>query len=269
MMRGLTCQYKSTGRVDDRNRQECICRWCGRARWSRHGCERVYSECDKTLLDLIGEFDRLMESDDPADVEAANALGEKIMCPKTWARKPCVNNNKRREITMATTTSITTKSSIRSKQTLANDLTAGQSITPVAVDPADLTYTSTSTPAGTKFAGDTVTFAGEGAATHTIDLTDLLDIERLAVTGLGLSVQEIRVQAAADNAGAVTVAAAAADGYELFGSGNEVDIQAGGLLQQRSPDQLAVIGTLSAATTTDVTFSGTGEDEFSYEIIMG
>ncbi len=170
---------------------------------------------------------------------------------------------------MATLNSVVSKSSIRSNQTLANDLTAGQTIVPFAVDLTDKTYSATSTPAGTKFAGDTVTFAGSGAGTSTIDLTDLLDIERLAVTGLGLKVQEIRVQAAADNAGAVTVAAAAADGYELFGSGNEVDIQVGGLLQQRFNDQLAVIGTLSAVTTTDITFSGTGGDEFSYEIIMG
>ncbi len=38
---------------------------------------------------MVAEFDRLMESDDPADVEAADKLGEKIMCPKTWVRKPC------------------------------------------------------------------------------------------------------------------------------------------------------------------------------------
>ncbi len=44
-----------------------------------------------TLQEMIAEFDRLMETGDlDAEHHPADKLGEKIMCPKTWApKKPC------------------------------------------------------------------------------------------------------------------------------------------------------------------------------------
>ena len=170
---------------------------------------------------------------------------------------------------MGTVTKIISTNTIKATVTQANDSTSGQQIVPTAHNPTDKTYNSTSTPPGTEYATDTVTLTGSGAGTHTIDLTDLLDNERIAVTGEGLKVQEIRVQASANNSAAITIAAAASDGYELFGTGNEADVQIGALKFERFNDKLEDIGTVSAVTQTDITFSGTGGDEFSYELVMG
>ncbi len=61
-----------------------------RAQHARRRSGSVIIPPQTRLERQVAQFDALMESDDPADIETANKLGEKLMCPKTWkTRKPC------------------------------------------------------------------------------------------------------------------------------------------------------------------------------------
>jgi len=170
---------------------------------------------------------------------------------------------------MADMTRAVSAMSLKPVLTAENDATAGMSIAPIALNPADKTYSATTTPPGTKYAADSVSLSGSGAATHTIDLTDLTDVEGIALTGQGLEVQEFRVQADSDNAAVIIVSGGDSDPYELFGSGNSMEVTPGGANQARFNDGLVTIDGTTAAIATDIKFAGSGGDSFSYEIIMG
>lgn len=170
---------------------------------------------------------------------------------------------------MASLTKVVSTMTIKPTVELANDSVSGQTQYPTALNPSDVAYESTSTPPGTKYAAQIETLSGSGAATHTIDLTNLVDSEGAAVDGSGLKVQEFRVQAPASNTAVITVQGGDSDPYELFGSGNSTDVVPGGCYQYRFDDELPDITTSTAVGATDIKFSGTGGETFSYEIIMG
>ncbi len=167
---------------------------------------------------------------------------------------------------MAYLTRAVSSLTIKPTMTLRNDATSGATVGPIALNPADKTYTPTSSPPGSEYAADDVTLVG---SSWTIDLTDLTDIEGIAVDGSGLKVQEIRVQADSDNTAAITVAGGDADPYELFGAGGSVPVPPGGVIVMRFEDALDDILTGTGAGESDIKFSGTIGDKFSYEIIMG
>ena len=159
-------------------------------------------------------------------------------------------------------------STMRLKPTLslANDATSGISVSPTALAPADKPYDSTTTPPATKYAGQTEAITG---GSNTIDLTALVDIEGNAVDGSGLTVQEVVIQAASANVAPIVVSGGVADPYELFGSGNSVSIEAGGTLMMRFNDMLDEIATSTASTATDIKFTGTTGDIYTYEFLLG
>ncbi len=170
---------------------------------------------------------------------------------------------------MAGMTKAVSSMTIKPSMSLSNDATTGSTVVPDALNPADKTYNGTSSPPGTKYAADDVTLPGQGAQSLSIDLTNLTDVEGITVTGEGLKVQEFRCQADSDNVAVITIQGGDADPYELFGSGKSVDVQPGGLIHMRFNDGLADIVGTTATTETDIKFSGTGGDGYTYEFIMG
>ncbi len=167
---------------------------------------------------------------------------------------------------MSTLSSALAKLGILPKVVAENDSSVGQTSSPNALDPGDKTYNADSSPPGTKHCGQSETFSG---AAITIDLTDLVDDEGRALDGSGLKVQEILIQAGGDNVAAVVISGGDADPYELFGSGKSLNLLAGMKVQLRCNDQLDDIATGTGAGESDIKFSGTTSDTFSYQLILG
>jgi hypothetical protein len=113
-----------------------------------------------------------------------------------------------------------------------------QTLSPSALNPAAITYTTTSTPPVALYLAEQYT-GDSGTPTWTLDLTSFTDIEGVSQDATGKKVQEVRIQADADNSAIVVVEDGAANAYSLFGSGNDVNIPAGGLLHMRFSDELA------------------------------
>ncbi len=66
--------------IDDRGRQLFRCELCGRLIRSRLAIGKIHAVCKLALLDLIAEFDSLMESGDlHAIIHPADAIGEVLM----------------------------------------------------------------------------------------------------------------------------------------------------------------------------------------------
>lgn len=148
--------------------------------------------------------------------------------------------------------------------TLAADAVSGQTLQPTHFNPTAVTYTSTSTPPATLYYGDEFT-GDSGTPTFTIDLTSWLDVEGIAKNGTGMKVQEIRIQADSSNSAVVNLAPGGSNGYVLFGTSNDIDVPAGGLVHARFDDELADI----SASLKNLTLTLGHGDICSIEIVMG
>lgn len=139
---------------------------------------------------------------------------------------------------MSTLTKLVSTSSWNGTLTLAGPEVAAQTLSPTALNPAAVTYTATSTPPVALYFAEQYT-GDSGTPTWTIDLTAFTDVEGLTKDATGKKVQELRIQATSTNTAAVTVEDGATNAYSLFGSANDINIPAGGLLHMRFNDKLA------------------------------
>lgn len=149
---------------------------------------------------------------------------------------------------------------------LENDANDGASQTPTALTQGDQSFTPDTDVPVSQYIGQTETITG---GSNTIDLADLVDTEGNAYDGSGLRVQEVIIRAASTNAGDVVVSGGDVDPYYLFGSTNEFDIEPGMALHIRATDNLPIIATSTAVTATDIKFTGTNGDVYTYEFLIG
>ena len=153
-------------------------------------------------------------------------------------------------------------------QTLQDAPGAGDgTVTSLALNPAPVQLSPTTTPPVTKYSADAVTLDGGGAAT--IDLTDLPGLQA-AIDGTGLKVQLMRIQGATGN-GALTISPGASNGYELFGAGNDIEYPAGCTrpFKFEFDDKLVDIDSGSGAGEYTIDLAGTVGDVFNIEFLLG
>lgn len=151
--------------------------------------------------------------------------------------------------------------------TVALTLNVSESITgnaPAAISPviSHTAYSIAPTVTGTlcAFWNQALT---AGAAT--VDLTNCVGTNGIAVSGSGLRVKAIQMTAASDNANDITLTEGASNGYELLGSGWTVGLKAGQSLLFYPAATAPQIG--SSAKTIDI--SGTGTQSVKLSIIFG
>ena len=125
---------------------------------------------------------------------------------------------------------------------------------------------SASTPPCSKRTGaDLALSGGSGAGSATIDLTDVLGVNGVAVTGAGLRVQFAKFSAPTTNSDSITVAIGGTNGCDNFGASFEVTLEPGAEVLFMLNSAGTVIG--SSNRTLDLV--GSGGDILSYEIVMG
>lgn len=170
---------------------------------------------------------------------------------------------------MATISRATFETKVNATLSLEGPEVSSQALTPSVFNPATQSFTSTSTPPGTQYYAEEITFPSSGSQTQTIALDSWTDTEGRAKSSTGLKVQVFRAQADSDNVGDVTIEGAAADPYELFGSGIAVDVPPGGSITCYFADQLSDVGPTSGGGATDIKLTGTGGDTVKIEMIIG
>ncbi len=143
---------------------------------------------------------------------------------------------------------------------------SGKTITNTAMNPSQSQYNATSTPPATNYSADNWTLTG-GAAT--IDLTDLPGLQA-NIDAVGKKVRVLRIQGAVGN-GALTISPGAVNGYELFGSGNDLVYPAGNTkpFQMEFDDAAPDITDVSGSGESQIDLSGTADDVFEIEILVG
>ncbi len=133
-------------------------------------------------------------------------------------------------------------------------------------DPLQVILTATSTPAVTKHSGELYTL---GTGDTTIDLTDLQGSQE-NIDGTDLKVIGLRFQVPSTNTGAVKIKPGAANGYALFGAGNDIELpvplqQDWATLMVFFDEGLADID----ATHKTLDVEGTAADTFRLQLILG
>lgn len=143
-----------------------------------------------------------------------------------------------------------------------DDSASGQSVSATALNPAQNTYTQTSTVPAKYYSGQTLALV---AGVKTIDLTALPGLQA-AINGTGLKVQALRIRGKTGN-GALTISEGAANPYELFGPANPIVYPAGctKAWQFEFDEKLADI----AAGVKNIDLAGTGTEQFDIEFLLG
>ncbi len=167
---------------------------------------------------------------------------------------------------MSTLTRAVSKMDIVPTLELENDASAGAPQSPTALTTGDQSYTPTTTIPVSQYIGQTETITG---GSNTIDLTALVDTEGNAYSGSGKRVQEVKFKAGSANVADIVIAGGSVDPYYLFGDTNELDLEPGAEVMLRSPDNLPIIATSTAVTATDIKFTGTNGDTYTYEFLIG
>ena len=101
--------------------------------------------------------------------------------------------------------------------------------------------------------------------TATIDLKSISDTEGNTIVTEGKKVRAIKVKATSDNANALTLSEGAANGYELFGDGWKIALEAGDHFLAYLGDNAPAI----SSSTKDIDLSGTAVQSVDIEIIFG
>lgn len=143
-------------------------------------------------------------------------------------------------------------------------------ITSKAFNPAVLTLSPTSTPHAHKYAGwsPQIPTSSSGILTLTIDLTALPGTEK-DIDGTGLKVRRLRLQNPSTNDAAVTIQPSASEGYHVFGTGNEVEVPVGGMIDMSFGDDAPVVGSFSGVVHRYLELVGDAEDVYKLELILG
>lgn len=127
-------------------------------------------------------------------------------------------------------------------------------------DRGQQSYGAATTPPVTKYYGRKIVCV---AGAYTIDLTSLTDDEGQTFSAAGLKLQLIRIHNPSSNP--VTVTAAVANGYLLWGAAGSVIVPAGADVLLRCNDSLPDV----AAGAKDILFTGTGTDYYHVDLLLG
>lgn len=126
-----------------------------------------------------------------------------------------------------------------------------------------VTLNSGSTPPATKVAAFEIQL---GTGTATIDLEALSGTNGATVVGTALRVQVAKFRAHADNTAFVSIAEGAANGYDGFGAGFKISLEAGFEAQFYLGDAGADIG----AANSDLDLASTDQDAImECELVLG
>jgi len=149
---------------------------------------------------------------------------------------------------------------------LTSPASSGMVTQPTKLNPTKRTYTSGSDPPG--YAYDDNRFTIDGTGTETIDLTDLTDMEGVAIDGTNMKLQLLRIQCPSTNSALIGVRNGDTNPYFLYGLGLSnvaFPVHPGGQCLMEFNDQLDDI----SATAKTLKFTGTQDDVFTVEFGLG
>jgi hypothetical protein len=145
-------------------------------------------------------------------------------------------------------------------ETLNIDAAAGAKVTHSGFDKTNLTLNGSSTPPISMASYQIYALSG-GAAT--IDLTALLGVNDVAQDATGLKVQTLILENVSDNA--ITISPGSSNPYPLFGSGNDLVVPPGAVMQFFWNDELADV----SGTVCEIDLSGAGTDTIRIGLCLG
>ena len=156
-------------------------------------------------------------------------------------------------------------SNVSPRGILTSPGSSGMVLSPTKLNPAIRTYTSGSDPPGYFYDDNQYTIDGTGA--ETIDLTDLTDVEGVAIDGTNMKLQYLRMQCPTTNSALVGVKEGDTNGYLLGASLSTIAVPCnpGGRLEMEFADQLSDI----SVTAKTLKFTGSVGDVFQVEFIIG
>jgi hypothetical protein len=171
---------------------------------------------------------------------------------------------------MATIKSATAQVAIAASAELAGGGVEGERV-PIQFRQDMRIFTPTSFPPVSLCYALEIELAGSSSATDTLtlDLADFEDVEGIAQDAHGLRLQMLHVVADGENVDVVTIGPAAADGYDLFGAGNEVEIPPGGEMTFYGHDGLPEVEGDSGSLSTDIDVTGNGGDRVKILMLLG
>ncbi len=154
---------------------------------------------------------------------------------------------------------------VRPKGYLTSPASSGIILQPTKLNPTERTYTSGSQPPGYAYDDNEFTFDGTGIID--VDLTDLTDVEGVALDGTNMKLQYLRMQCPSTNSNQAAVQRGAAQPYPLGSDLSDVGIPVypGGRFEIEYNDALSDISN----TVKNLRFTGTQDDTFSLELIIG
>ena len=162
-------------------------------------------------------------------------------------------------------TQITVGHTIRPKGILTSPASSGMVLQPNKLNPTDLVFTSGSDPPGWAF--DDNRFIIDASGAEEVDLTDLTDVEGVALDGTNMKLQVLRVQCPSTNSALIGVKDATVSGYPLGVSISNIAVpcNVGGVLLMIFNDQLSDI----TAGRKALRFTGTEDDVFTLDLVIG
>ena len=142
----------------------------------------------------------------------------------------------------------------------------GKYVTSDQFNAGQQTHTSSTTVPVQRYSGQEYTLDGAGEA-----VIDLTDIEALQdnIDGTGMKVNFVRVKNKSTNSGTLTIGPAAANGYDLWGSGVDLDVPVGSEVSQSFNEKLADISCVSGVGGYRIQLAGTAGDVIRVELGLG
>ena len=156
-------------------------------------------------------------------------------------------------------------STVRPKGFLTSPASSGIVLQPTQLNPRERTYTSGSDPPGAFYDDNEFTFDGTGIVD--VDLTDLTDVEGVAIDGTNMKLQWFRMQCPTTNSAQAAIQRGAAQPYPLGSDLSDVGMPCypGGRLEMEFNDSLSDISN----TVKNLRFTGTQDDTFTVEFELG
>jgi len=142
----------------------------------------------------------------------------------------------------------------------------GKKVTHDQFNAGQESYSSSTTVPVDRYSGQEYTLDGAGEAV--IDLTDLEALQD-NIDGDGKKVNLIRIENKSTNSGKVTVGPAAANGYALWGAGNDLDVPVGCTIAMKFNEKLSDIDNVSGVGDYRIQLSGTAADVIRVELGIG
>jgi hypothetical protein len=147
-----------------------------------------------------------------------------------------------------------------------DEAAAGAKVTSNVFNAGQQSFSPTSTVPVNRYSGQEYTLDGAGEAV--VDLTDLEALQD-DIDATGKKVNCIRIQNPSDNSGAVTVGPAAANGYALWGAGNDLVVPIGCEISMTFNEKLSDIDAVSGVGDYRIQLAGTAADVIRVELGIG